>query len=125
MPLSTFLNNRPPTQLRGLTWLALSDTAVIQVDTVTSDTGGGASQSWAASGTLPCRIAPLTNRPLSRMVGGQIDERSTHVVTVPPGTVGVDLSDRVAIVGRGTFEVTGVRERTDALTGVFEVMQVS
>jgi hypothetical protein len=30
MPISTFLNGRAPTVMRGLQWLALSDTAIVQ-----------------------------------------------------------------------------------------------
>ena len=120
MPLSTFLNGRPPT--RGLTWLALSDSATIIVGTVTSDSGGGATQAWAAIGSVDCRIDPLSGGR-NGITGGAIDERSTHVVTVPADTT-VSVANRVAIAGRGTFEVTAVRSRTDQLTQVFEVLSL-
>lgn len=124
MGISTFLNGRAPTQLRGLQWLALSDTAVVETLSSASDSGGGASETWTVAGTFPCRVAPLTNRPLSRTVGGQIDERSTHVLTTPLGSA-IDVASRVVLPTRGTFEVTGVRARTDALTNVCEVIQIS
>lgn len=123
MPLSTFLNGRVPTSLRGLQWLALSDTGVIESRTATSDSGGGATVAWAASGTASCRIDVLGARE-SRLTGGQIDERSTHVVTVPLG-VAVSTSDRVTIAGRGTFEVTAVRQVTSEFDTTFEVIEIS
>lgn len=121
---ATFLRGRAPTQLRGLAWLSLSDTAIVQAGTVVSDGGGGGTTSWAAAGTFACRVAPLTNRPMNREVGGQIDERSTHVLTTPPSS-SIDVKNRVVVVNRGTFEVTGVRSRTDAYTNVCEVIQIS
>lgn len=119
MPLSTFLNGRPPT--RGLTWLALSDTALIISGTVASDSGGGVSQSWGTIGTVDCRIDPVGER--SGITGGAIDERSTHVATIPTGST-IDIQNRIEITGRGTYEVTAVRERTDQLTQVFEVIHL-
>jgi head-tail adaptor len=121
MPLSTFLNGQDPTQLRGLAWLSLSDSATIQSLAGTSDGGGGVSSAWSNAGTTACRIDPLTSR--SRITGGQIDERSTHVVTVPPD-VAVNASERVAITNRGTFEVTAVHQRTAEWLSTFEVIQI-
>lgn len=122
MPLASFLNGGTVSQLRGLAWLALSDRGNPLTLTSTDDSGGGASQSWTAGGTVDCRVDPLTAQ--SRVTGGQIDERSTHLVTVPPGT-SVNASDRFAIAGRGTFEVTATRQRTAEQTTTFEVIQIS
>src|SRR5215207_9753330 len=108
MPLSTFLNGRAPVQLRGLQFLALSDTGNVLTRTYTSDTGGGATQVWAAGGTLSCRVDPLTNRTERSLTAGRINERSTHLITCPTGTV-VETDDRFRVNGRGTFEVTGVQ----------------
>jgi hypothetical protein len=119
MPLSTFLNGRPPS--RGLIWLALSDTATIFGRTFVSDGGGGGSVTWGTVGTVDCRIDPLGAQ--SRITGGAIDERSTHIVTIPTGNT-VDVQNRVVIAARGTFEVTAVRERTDPLAQTFEVLAV-
>ncbi len=120
MPLSTFLNGRAPT--RGLPWLALSDTGNVLIRTSVDDSGGGATQSWTAGSALPCRIDPLGTRGRG-LVGGRIDERSTHVVTVPAGTP-VASEDRFAITGRGTFEVLATHDRTAEWTRPFEVMEV-
>jgi hypothetical protein len=86
------------------------------------DGGGGATPSWAAGTAVPCRLDPLTAS--SGVTGGQIDERSTHFVTVPPGTT-VSTRDRFAIAGRGTFDVTAVREQTAESAQFFEVIQIS
>jgi head-tail adaptor len=124
MPLSTFLNGRAPSTLRGLQFLSLSDRGNVQTATITSDTGGGATQSWVTGGTIMCRLDPVSDRGGSRLIGGRVDERSTHIVTVPAGT-GVSTSNRFLIAGRGTFEVTAERDRTAEATHEFEVIQIS
>lgn len=124
MPLSTFLGTIVPDQLRGVQWLSFTDTAVIQTRSAVSDGGGGATVSWAARGTAPCRIYPVSTRGKSALIGGQIDESSTHFCSLPLGT-DVRTSDRVVILNRGTFEVTLSLERTGSLSTVIEVMQIS
>jgi hypothetical protein len=124
MPLTTFLNDRVPSRLRGLQFLAFSDQGQVMSLVSTSDSGGGASQSWSAGGTIPCRLDVVIDRSGTGMTGGRIDERSTHVVTVPTGTT-VSTSNRFLIAGRGTFEVTAVCQRTAELASEFEVTQVS
>lgn len=124
MPLSTFLNARNPTQLRGLAWLALSEAGFVVAGTAASDSGGGVTQTWTAgSVSVPCRIDPVTDQS-RRLVGGRIDERSTHVVTVPAGT-SLSAADRFAITGRGTFEITATHEQTGEMARMFEVIQLS
>lgn len=123
MSLSTFLNGREPSRLRGLQFLSLSDVGLILSPTSVSDAGGGASTTWGTAGTAACRVDPLGSAADGRLTGGQIDERSTHVVTAPTGT-GVSTSDRVSIAGRGTFEVTALRETTAGPVEMFEVLQV-
>jgi hypothetical protein len=121
MPLGTFLNGSEITQLRGLRWLALSDLGQVGVSTIVSDSGGGGTASWTYGGTVPCRIDPLSAG--SGITGGQIDERSDHMVTVPPD-VSVSSNDRFLIANRGTFEVTATRERTAQESRVFEVLKI-
>lgn len=124
MPQSTFLNGRSPTRLRGLMMLSLSDQATWLTRTYTDDTGGGATVAWGTAGTaIPCRIDPVGGSGRG-ITAGRIDERSTHVVTVPPGT-GVTADDRVVIASRGTFEVTATRTRTAQWSEVFEVIAAS
>lgn len=124
MSLSTFLNGRAASQLRGVQWLAFSESGVALSATVSSDSGGGGSVVWAAAGTFACRVDPLGAANNGRVTGGQIDERSTHVVMTQSGAT-VGASDRFAITGRGTFEVTAVRQVTAEFAHSFEVVQVS
>jgi hypothetical protein len=122
MPISTFLNDREPVQTRGLLWVALSDTGVILAGTIVSDTGGGGTATWQAAGTVGCRIDPISAGS-GGVLGGRINEASTHLVTVPPGT-SVTTDHRFAITNRGTFEVTATREQTAEQASSFEVIQV-
>ena len=122
MPVTTYLNGGTASQLRGLLWLSLSDSGNVLTATVAADSGGGGTTTWTSSGTVPCRIDPLARHGSSRETGGAIDERSTHIVTVPVGT-SVQTANRFVIAGRGTFEVTAVRERTGSQTQVIEVIE--
>ena len=109
MPFSTFLDGRTHSQLRGIAWLSLSDTGHILRGSATDDQGGGITQVWGTAGTVSCRIDPLSGR--EQVFGGQIDDRTTHVLTLPAGT-DISDTDQVVIASRGTFEVTAVRTRT-------------
>lgn len=122
--ITTFLRGRSPGLLRGLALTALTDTAIIYAGTISSDSGGGGTTSWAAVGTTEARIDSLGGGANNRVTGGQIDERSTHVV-MAPSDVFVNPAERVVISGRGTYEVTATRQRTDATITVFEVLQVT
>ena len=124
MPLSTFLHNHASTRLRGLMFLALDESAIIQKRVSTSDSGGGASEAWVAAGTTVCRIYPVTIRGRGAVIGGQINERTTHFCEMPPN-VSVNVSERILVGTRGTFEVTMGLETTDALATRIEVFQVS
>jgi hypothetical protein len=122
MPLSTFLNGGTAIQLRGLQWLSLSDVGHYVTQVSTDDQGGGVTQVWAAGSVdIPCRVDPIGTGRERGMVGGMIDERTTHVVTVPAGST-VTADSRFVIDGRGTFEVTAVRDRTAEHFRVVEVV---
>lgn len=123
MPLSTFLNGRAVERLRGLQWLSFSETVTIQTPQTTSDSGGGGTIAWQNAGTTSGRIYPVTIRGKGGIIGGQLNERSTHFLSMPPAT-SIDTADRVLIAGRGTFEVTMALETTDALSTRVEVVQV-
>ncbi len=123
MGLSTFLRDHPPTRLRGIQAMALSDVATILSVTYASDSGGGAAGSWTAAGTTECRIDPAGGAGM-RLVGGRIDERSTHVVTTPADAI-VESAQRFVIAGRGTFEILMTHRRTGALTQRFEVIEIA
>jgi len=125
MPLSTFLNGGTATQLRGLLWLSLSDTGSVGTLTSTSDAGGGASSMWAFGASVPCRVDPVSSSGDDEVpVAGRLSDRSTHVITVPAGT-SVSIANRFSVSGRGTFEVTAVRERTGEWARFFEAVEVS
>ena len=124
MPLSTFLNGGTATQLRGLLWLALSDTGQIGTRTSTTDSGGGATQSWSFGPSVPCRVDPIQRANDETIVAERLSDRSTHLITTPAGTT-VSLASRFQIANRGTFEVTAVRVRTAPQAQLFEAVQVS
>lgn len=106
MPLTTFLNGNVPTQLRGLNWLALSDQGRVLTSGGTDDAGGGIRGSYTAGSYMPCRVDPLGTR--GGITAEQVDERSTHIITTPPGT-SVTTRDQFEVTNRGTFEITAVR----------------
>jgi SPP1 family predicted phage head-tail adaptor len=118
-PISTFLNGRAPTQLRGAAFLALSDSAHLVRGTVTDDQGGGATTSWATSGTIPCRIVAITGYEFE--AADRLSDRSTHRVTLP-ADADVNVTDRLAIDGKGNWQVVAVRDLTAEPTHVIEVV---
>jgi hypothetical protein len=122
VPLSTFLDGQDPSRLRGLAWLALSDTCVVQSRAGTSDAGGGISEAWGTAGTFVCRIDPAGGRAGGNLTGGAIDERTTHVVTAPSSST-ITSGQRV-VCSAGTFEVTATHERTRGWSQTFEVVQI-
>ena len=123
MPFSTSLDGVPATQLRGLMWLELCDVGQVLRGSAVSDSGGGVTETWGTAGTLACRIDPIGTGRVGRETGGAIDERSTHVVTVPSGgSLAVSTGDLFDIGGRGTYEVTATRDRTRSWSTQFEVI---
>lgn len=122
MPIGTFLNGSPVTQLRGLAWLALSDEGQVGEGAVTDDGGGGGATVWTYGATVACRIDALAGD--ERMAASKLSDRSTHLITVPPETA-MTAASRFVITGRGTFEVTAVRDSTDELMRFFEAVEVS
>lgn len=124
MGISTFLNGQAPAQLRGLQWLALTDVGTLLSATAVSDSGGGATTTWGtAAADVPCRIDSLAGGTRD-LIAGRIDERSTHLITTPAGTP-VHNEHQFVITGRGTFEVTAVREQTAQPAVFFEAVEAS
>lgn len=124
MPIGTYLNGRPPSIRRiGLLWLALSESGNVLTATSVTDAGGGVTQTWTAGTAVPCRIDPAGGGSRGQ-VAERVDERSTHMVTVPPGTV-VTSNNRFVIAGRGTFEVTATHDQSAGLATMFEVVASS
>jgi head-tail adaptor len=102
--------------------LQLSDLGQVGTSAVTDDSGGGGTTVWSFGADVPCRIDPLGND--ESVAASRLSDRSTNVVTVPAGTV-VSATNRFAITGRGTFEITGVDDRTGERARFFEVVAVS
>ncbi len=98
----------PFVQLRGLPFLALSDTGYVMRGTSTDDAGGGGTFTYGTAGTYFCRIDPMGAR--SGEIANQVDERSTHMITVQPDA-DVTVADRFRI-SSVDYEVTAVRSRT-------------
>jgi hypothetical protein len=123
MPIFTFLDGDVPIKLTGLQWMSLSEVGHVVSQVSTDDQGGGVTQVWTAGTAVPCRLDPIAR--LGRdVVGGRIDERSTHVVTLALGTATVTTNHRFAIDNRGTFEVTAVRQRTREWARELEIVAV-
>lgn len=94
---------------RGLITEALAETGNVISGSVTDDAGGGGSAVVTVGGTIACRIDAL--RGSEGQAGARISDRSTHLITLPAGT-DIDTADDFRVNGRGTFEVTAVREYT-------------
>jgi hypothetical protein len=108
--------------LRGLQFWAFEDMGWTLRGTVIDDMGGGGTTTYVPGGTIPCRIDPLTRAGDERVVGGRLDDRSTHRVTTIAGA-DVRNTDRFAITSGTVYEVTAVHKRTSELTKVFEVVE--
>lgn len=87
---------------------SLPDTAVIWSRTLASDGQGGRTQTYAAAGTVACRLSPI-----SAMSAGSEDVRgdrqaavADRVLTMPASTT-IAATDRVVVASQ-TFEVTAI-----------------
>lgn len=101
--------------------MALSETGNALTTAGSSDSGGGFSSGTATTGTaIPCRLDPLSGG--ETVIAGRIDERSTHVLTVPRQT-DLDVSGQFQVTGWGTFEITAQRKRTQEGVRVYEVVE--
>lgn len=107
MPLTSF-HKAPLIQLRGIAWMALEDTGYVMRGSTTDDLGGGGTYTFGTAGTYACRIDPLSSQ--GGEVADQVNERSTHVISVPP-LADINTKDRFRISG-SDYEITAVRSRT-------------
>lgn len=85
---------------------SLPDAGTIQRVTQVSDDMGGHTDTWAAAGTVACRVSPYPLRPGEEVVGGRVLGLDTWVVTLPAETT-VSERDRIATGGR-SFEIVSV-----------------
>lgn len=95
--------------------VALTTTARLLVNTAGLDpTGSPLPEEWAESGApIACRVDPLSMDQVAQHVGDQIDERSTHYITLEP-TAEVTTDERLRIDGTDWL-VTQVPEQTDRM----------
>jgi SPP1 family predicted phage head-tail adaptor len=115
------LSNADLTSMRATAQQALPGTAVIQSGTLTSDGGGGYTETFTPSGTVACRVAPLSGD--ERQEGGRITTDSEYVITLPADTT-VETDDRI-VVGSITYNVTAVRDRSWEITRRVEAKKVT
>lgn len=97
------------TALRGLAYLALSDTGYILRGSVTDNLGGGGTLTWGTAGTVWCRVAPAGGAETEMAEG--IFGRDAYTITVPALT-NVTTADRFKADGI-EFEIAAVNTRTD------------
>lgn len=107
---------------RGLITEALTEEGWPIGGTVVDDGGGGASGTAIAGGTVSCRIDSMAAQGRESVVGDRLSDRSTHLITLAPGN-SVTTESAFYIDGRGTYEVTAVREHTGAFATVFEAVE--
>jgi len=120
MPATTFLDGRHYTQLRGATFTFLRDTGHVVAGAVTSDIGGGGTTVWTPGPGVPCRIDSIGGR--ERILADRVGDRSIHRLVIPAG-VAIDVTDRFAVDGRGTFVVTALSQLTSELVRTLEVAE--
>lgn len=101
----SLLSEHDVTDMRSALNLSLPGTAVIKTSTFVDNQGGGGTTTFAAAGTVSCRLAPLTGT--ERETADRISEESDWMVTLPALTT-IDVDDRIVSSG-GTFAVTAVR----------------
>ena len=113
----TFLDDRPPT--RGLDLAFFPETGNIIGGSITDNQGGGGTFTESVGSDIPCRIDALGGD--EGEIAERLSDRTTHIVTVI-GDTEIDTANDFAIDGRGTFEVTAVREHSGDFTLPFEVV---
>lgn len=92
----TTLTSADLAAMRDTLELLLPDTCVIQTQTLTSDGAGGGTVSWAASGTVACRLDNKSGQVSS--VGDSLQVFSGFELTIPFDT---DLSELNRVVHGG------------------------
>jgi len=108
----------------------LSETGHILARTEEVDEGGGISVTYVKGPAIKCGLAPLKGgeytgiRAQTRPTGSRIDDRTTHVITVPAGTA-VDETCQIEIEGHGKFEVTALRRRSLEIAREIEAREAS
>lgn len=100
----------------------LPETGRVLTRTTASSGGGGTRESWDSGPDLLCRIDPIGGGKGSASPGDRIDDRTTQMIALPAGTQ-ITEADRVEIDGKGVFEVTQVRRRSEELVQLVEAIE--
>lgn len=97
--------------------LALNDVADLYVEVTTKDAGGAdVTDDQLVASDLPARIDPIGDAVGGRLVGEQVDETSTHVVSLAAGTQ-LSTGHKVALDSTGAvrWAVVALRRVSDPL----------
>ena len=105
----------------------LPDTCIIERRALVADSIGGRTESWAAAGTVACRLSPSGGPSAT---GGSEQERAGQIaaiadwtVTLPAGTDVTEV-DRLSI-GSVTYEVSAIRStRSDEISTRVEAVKI-
>src|SRR5689334_12884479 len=81
----------------------LSETAQIQRRTLTSDSAGGNSETWATIATVGCRHEPFGRRQDEPIIAERLTSVVRWMISMPNGT-DAQAKDRI-LIGSRTFEV--------------------
>ena len=99
--------------MRALQTATLELTCQIRRKTLTDDSMGGQTESWANSGSQTvCRISEISNaNATERLLADREVSQMGYIVTLPYGK-DVIAGDRLLISGSRTFEILGVIKRS-------------
>lgn len=96
------------TSMRSTLETTLPDSGTIMRRAVSDDGMGGQVESWAAAGTVSCRVSPLDISAGQEVVAGEaLTTVAERVITIPANTT-VYTADRIACGGH-TYELRNVR----------------
>lgn len=86
----------------------MPDSVVVHRYTTVSDGMGGNTETWAAVGTVTCRLAPAGRAGAEGLITERLTAADPWAITVPQGTT-IYERDRL-VIGARTFEVEYINE---------------
>jgi head-tail adaptor len=102
--------------------IGLTGEATIFKNEPTDDGGGSLKDKWVEVEKIDARVDPLVAAKPIGLVADQINEESTHIISLDAGA-DVSTSSRIEIDGK-MWAVTGKRTRTDPMIERVEVKGV-